>query len=85
MTHLSNYGNDRLALYTFDKLVNFVKQWTNFKLQTLPPKQLAEKYFELYPEEQEPLWGVSRNSIFSGRGYVWWLWKFVMAVYTQFI
>uniref|UniRef100_A0A8C0H7P5 [heparan sulfate]-glucosamine N-sulfotransferase n=1 Tax=Chelonoidis abingdonii TaxID=106734 RepID=A0A8C0H7P5_CHEAB len=56
MTHLSNYGNDRLGLYTFLNLANFVKSWTNLKLQTLPPVQLAHKYFELFPEQKDPLW-----------------------------
>ncbi|EPY80594.1 hypothetical protein CB1_000816025 [Camelus ferus] len=56
MTHLSNYGNDRLGLYTFVNLANFVQGWTNLKLQTLPPLQLAHKYFELFPEQKDPLW-----------------------------
>ncbi|KFP43136.1 Bifunctional heparan sulfate N-deacetylase/N-sulfotransferase 4 [Chlamydotis macqueenii] len=56
MTHLSNYGNDRLGLYTFANLANFVKSSTNLKLQTLPPAQLAQKYFELFPEQTDPLW-----------------------------
>ncbi|XP_023373960.1 bifunctional heparan sulfate N-deacetylase/N-sulfotransferase 4 isoform X2 [Otolemur garnettii] len=56
MTHLSNYGNDRLGLYTFVKLANFVQSWTNLKLQTLSPVQLAHKYFELFPEQKDPLW-----------------------------
>lgn len=58
MTHLSNYGNDRLGLYTFVNLANFVHTWTNLKLQTLPPVQLAHKYFELFPEQKDPLWQV---------------------------
>ncbi|NXO23310.1 NDST4 sulfotransferase, partial [Cisticola juncidis] len=56
MTHLSNYGNDRLGLYTFANLASFVKSATNLKLQTLPPVQLAQKYFELFPEQTDPLW-----------------------------
>nr|KAF6481204.1 N-deacetylase and N-sulfotransferase 4 [Molossus molossus] len=56
MTHLSNYGNDRLGSYTFVNLANFVQSWTNLKLQTLPPVQLARKYFELFPEQRDPLW-----------------------------
>lgn len=59
MTHLSNYGNDRLGLYTFVNLANFVHSWTNLKLQTLPPVQLAHKYFELFPEQKDPLWQVT--------------------------
>ncbi|KAJ8418386.1 hypothetical protein AAFF_G00140950 [Aldrovandia affinis] len=56
MTHLSNYGNDRLGLYTFESLVKFVQCWTNLRLQTLPPVQLADKYFQIFPEERDPLW-----------------------------
>ncbi|XP_035387276.1 bifunctional heparan sulfate N-deacetylase/N-sulfotransferase 2 [Electrophorus electricus] len=56
MTHLSNYGNDRLGLYTFESLVKFVQCWTNLHLQTLPPLKLAEKYFQIFPEERDPLW-----------------------------
>lgn len=58
MTHLSNYGNDRLGLYTFKNLVKFVQTWTNLKLQTLPPVQLAQKYFQIFPEERDPVWQV---------------------------
>ncbi|XP_038611112.1 bifunctional heparan sulfate N-deacetylase/N-sulfotransferase 4 isoform X2 [Tachyglossus aculeatus] len=56
MTHLSNYGNDRLGLYTFVNLANFVQSRTNLRLQTLPPVSLAHKYFELFPEQKDPLW-----------------------------
>uniref|UniRef100_A0A8C2QBI0 [heparan sulfate]-glucosamine N-sulfotransferase n=1 Tax=Cyprinus carpio TaxID=7962 RepID=A0A8C2QBI0_CYPCA len=56
MTHLSNYGNDRLGLYTFESLVKFVQCWTNLQIQTLPPMELAEKYFRIFPEEMDPLW-----------------------------
>lgn len=58
MTHLSNYGNDRLGLYTFESLVKFVQCWTNLRLQTLPPIQLAKKYFEIFSQEKNPLWQV---------------------------
>ncbi|KAJ4946424.1 hypothetical protein JOQ06_024091 [Pogonophryne albipinna] len=30
--------------------------WTNLKMQTLPPIQLAQKYFSLFPSERDPLW-----------------------------
>ncbi|KAK7929652.1 hypothetical protein WMY93_006047 [Mugilogobius chulae] len=56
MTHLSNYGNDRLGLYTFVHLASFVRSWTNLQLHTLPPLQLAHKYFQLFPEQRNPLW-----------------------------
>ncbi|CAL4073832.1 unnamed protein product, partial [Meganyctiphanes norvegica] len=57
MTHLSNYGNDRLALYTFESVIKFVKCWTNLNLLTAPPLQLGEKYFHMFPEERDPIWG----------------------------
>lgn len=56
---MSNYGNDRLALYTFESAIQFLQCWTNIKLNTAPPLQLAEHYFKLYPEESDPVWGVS--------------------------
>ncbi|XP_024842343.1 bifunctional heparan sulfate N-deacetylase/N-sulfotransferase 2 isoform X2 [Bos indicus] len=56
MTHLSNYGNDRLGLYTFESLVRFLQCWTRLRLQTLPPVPLARKYFDLFPQERSPLW-----------------------------
>lgn len=58
MTHLSNYGNDRLGLYTFESLVRFVQCWTHLRLQTLPPVRLAHKYFQIFPDERDPLWQV---------------------------
>nr|CAI5842620.1 unnamed protein product [Callosobruchus analis] len=57
MTHMSNYGNDRLGLYTFESVIKFVHCWTNIKLSTAPPLQLAENYFKLYPGESDPVWG----------------------------
>ena len=59
MTHMTNYGSDRLALYTFDKVVNFVEMWTNIRLKAEKPVKLAKKYFEIFPQEKEPLWTVS--------------------------
>ncbi|XP_062859780.1 bifunctional heparan sulfate N-deacetylase/N-sulfotransferase 2 [Trichomycterus rosablanca] len=56
MTHLSNYGNDRLGLYTFESLVKFVQCWTRLRIQTLPPMTLADKYFHIFPDERDPLW-----------------------------
>lgn len=59
MTHMSNYGNDRLGLYTFESVIKFIQCWTNLKLSSAPPLQLAESYFKLYPGEADPVWGVS--------------------------
>ncbi|KAJ8731847.1 hypothetical protein PYW08_014577 [Mythimna loreyi] len=57
MTHMSNYGNDRLALYTFESVVKFLRCWTNVRLASAPPLALANKYFQLRPDELNPLWG----------------------------
>jgi len=59
MTHISNYGNDRLALFLFEHAINFVQQYTNLWLITEPPLKLAEVYFNLFPNEKMPLWTVS--------------------------
>ncbi|XP_016132513.1 bifunctional heparan sulfate N-deacetylase/N-sulfotransferase 1-like [Sinocyclocheilus grahami] len=64
MTHLSNYGNDRLGLYTFKNLVKFIQMWTNLKLQTLPPVQLAQRYFQIFPEERDPIWQFDEPHLF---------------------
>lgn len=57
MTHMSNYGNDRLALYTFESVVKFLRCWTNIRLSSTAPLQLGEIYFKLHPEEVDPVWG----------------------------
>lgn len=54
---MSNYGSDRLALYTFQSVIKFLQCWTNLKLASAPPVQLAEMYFRLHPEEVDPVWG----------------------------
>ena len=61
MTHMSNYGNDRLALYTFESVIKFIQCWTNLRLSSAPSLQLGERYFQLYPDEADPVWGVSLN------------------------
>lgn len=57
MTHMSNYGSDRLALYTFESVIHFLRCWTNIKLTSAPAQQLANHYFKLYPDEIDPVWG----------------------------
>lgn len=57
MTHMSNYGSDRLALYTFESVIKFLRCWTNLKLTSAPPLQLGETYFKLHPDEVDPVWG----------------------------
>lgn len=61
MTHMSNYGNDRLGLYTFESVVKYIQCWTNLQMVTLPPDLLAEKYFKMHPDELDPIWGVCRQ------------------------
>ncbi|CAF0820411.1 unnamed protein product [Brachionus calyciflorus] len=56
MTHMTNYANDRLGIYVFKNLFNYINEWTNIKFKYLPPLNLGHKYFELYPKESEPLW-----------------------------
>ncbi len=58
MTHQSNYAKDRLAIYLFNNLFNFINCWTNLELHSLAPVDMVKKYFELYPLEREPLWTV---------------------------
>ena len=58
MTHVQNYGSDRLSLYTFENLFNFIQRTTNFKLLQVPALTLAEKYFSEFPAESSiPTWG----------------------------
>lgn len=56
---MSNYANDRIALYTFESVLNFIRCWTNLHFKTIEPTELAVKYFKLYPDEKIPLWTVS--------------------------
>ena len=60
---MTNYANDRVAPHLFKKLVKFVQRWTNLKLKSAPPKQLAEIYFNTFPDEATPVWQVSRYYI----------------------
>ncbi|KHJ46349.1 sulfotransferase domain protein [Trichuris suis] len=57
MTHQANYARDRLASYTFESVVRFIRCWTSLKLETIPPSALAEQYFQHYPDELNPIWG----------------------------
>lgn len=56
MTHMPNYANDRMAIYTFVHAINFLKKWTNINLSSIPPLELGKRYFRLYPDEKDPLW-----------------------------
>ena len=57
MTHQPNYGFDRLAPYTFESVVKMIKCWTNLDLLTKSPKEMADIYFNMFPEETAPIWG----------------------------
>lgn len=59
MTHMSNYARDRLALYAFEYVLSFIKCYTQLQIETLPPIELANKYFQIHSEEKDPLWMVS--------------------------
>ena len=59
MTHMTNYGNDQLALYTIRRLVDFVYRWTNLELKYASPLELADIYFKLFPQDKSPVWLVS--------------------------
>lgn len=78
MTHMSNYANDRLALYTFSSLLDFVQRNTNLQLkyasengenEHLAPLKLADYYFDLYPIEKQPLWTVSMILLHSSHSF----------------
>ncbi|CAJ0604455.1 unnamed protein product [Cylicocyclus nassatus] len=56
MTHQQNFAHDRLALYTFDSLVRFIKCWTNVKLLWQNPVASAKMYFSLLSQEKVPIW-----------------------------
>ena len=58
MSHLSNYGNDRLGLYVFQNVIDHIKCWTNLNLRSAHPVLLADKYFQIFPADAEPLWQV---------------------------
>lgn len=76
MTHMSNYGNDRLALYTFESVIKFIQCWTNLRLSSAPPLLLGERYFQLYPEEADPVWGVSTTTVIKKRRIIFTITEF---------
>jgi len=58
MTHQPNYVADRLAPYAFESVFNAVRCRTNLRLATVTPDEATEAYFNLFPEEKDPIWGV---------------------------
>lgn len=73
MTHLSNYGSDRLALLVFDSLIKYLQCWTNLKLSTEHPTALAERYFAMFPGDIEPVWQVLSSCMFLIAIYIFCL------------
>lgn len=57
MTHMPNYVEDRLAPYALESVVHMLKCWTNLELRTRNPRELADIYFKMYPEENTAIWG----------------------------
>ncbi|RXM98429.1 Bifunctional heparan sulfate N-deacetylase/N-sulfotransferase 1 [Acipenser ruthenus] len=51
-----NGGELFLTVLLNPNLIKFIQSWTNLKLQTLPPIQLAQRYFQIFPEERDSLW-----------------------------
>ena len=72
---MSNYGNDRLALYTFESAIKFVQCWTNLRLKQVPPLEMGIKYFEMYPEEKDPVWRVGIRSLSLNFFFLWKLYS----------
>ena len=59
MTHIENYARDHLASVLFRALFEFIQQWTLLELKVGPPLTLGRKYFEIFPEDKNPVWTVS--------------------------
>jgi hypothetical protein len=60
MTHVPNFAHDRVATFMFRNLFEFISCWTNLKFYSLPPLDIVKKYFELNPEDKEPVWTVRK-------------------------
>lgn len=56
MTHMPNFGHDRLAIILFEALFRFVQKWTNLELVTDRPIAMAARYFQIFPEDTIPVW-----------------------------
>ncbi|GMS95820.1 hypothetical protein PENTCL1PPCAC_17995, partial [Pristionchus entomophagus] len=56
MTHQQNFSHDRLAPYTFDNLISFIQCWTRLRLKWEDPISAAQRYFNLFPMEKNPIW-----------------------------
>ena len=56
MTHIGNYGADRLALFAFRNLLHFVATNTNLRLVAASPIEMAKYHFSIFPEQIMPMW-----------------------------
>lgn len=63
MTHQQNYANDRLGIFSFGRVVDFIKCWTNLDLYWMEPTQIASAYFSRYAAEKVPVWIVSFEAL----------------------
>lgn len=64
MTHSGNYARDHLASELFTLLFDFIRKWTQIELVTDTPINLANTYFEIFPEDKQPMWTVSQKCYF---------------------
>ena len=63
MTHMSNYANDRLALFTFTKLFEFVQANTNLRLRYAPSAPADWQALEPVAGLQEPADPLGPNNL----------------------
>eukprot|EP00117_Sycon_ciliatum_P012908 scpid22021/ scgid13784/ Bifunctional heparan sulfate N-deacetylase/N-sulfotransferase; Glucosaminyl N-deacetylase/N-sulfotransferase; Sulfateless; Heparan sulfate N-deacetylase; Heparan sulfate N-sulfotransferase len=56
MTHVSNYGHDRLGNYVVKAVVDYIQRWTNLELSYSPPHEAVSEYFEQHLDEAMPFW-----------------------------
>ena len=40
----------------FQSVINFISCWTNIRLLSAPPLELAQKYFDMFADERSPIW-----------------------------
>lgn len=59
MTHVPNFAHDRLANYVLKNLFEFLSCWTNLQFYSMPPLKFVEKYFEVNPDDRDPIWKAS--------------------------
>ncbi|VDN25593.1 unnamed protein product [Gongylonema pulchrum] len=56
MTHQQNYANDRLGIFSFERVVDFIRCWTNLELHWMEPARIAAGYFTRFVAEKVPIW-----------------------------